>query len=311
MTRPRITPVAFRSLCIASIALALFACHGPRSLSFGKPTASLELMSFNIRYGTADDGPDHWQVRYERVYHVIAQRFPEVIGLQEAVRFQVDAIRLAVPGYAEVGLGRDGGQQGEYSSILYRVDRLELLDSGTFWLSDTPSRPSHHWGNELNRICTWALLQEKASGRSLYVFNTHFDHISQPSREQAAALVAQRIAEREEPAPAFLLGDLNADESNPVVSYLKGDSDYQGRHTPSPLVDTYRVRNPDARSVGTFNGFADEWDTGRKIDFVFAEADRVEDGSLTIDTAEILMDRVDGRWPSDHFAVAARVTLRD
>ncbi|MHC4995891.1 MAG: endonuclease/exonuclease/phosphatase family protein, partial [Planctomycetota bacterium] len=146
-----------------------------------RPPVSVDLMSFNIRNGKAKDGPDHWDLRRGRVYSVLREKQPDVVGLQEAYRFQIDAIRGALPRYGEVGEGRDGGAEGEYSAILYRVDRFEVVSSGTFWLSDTPGVPSRNWGAGLNRVCTWARFIERATGRSFFVFNTHFDHRSQPS----------------------------------------------------------------------------------------------------------------------------------
>jgi endonuclease/exonuclease/phosphatase family metal-dependent hydrolase len=231
------------------------------------------------------------------------------VGLQEALRFQIDQIRAAVPAYGEIGVGRDDGKtKGEYSGILYRKDRLEVTDSGTFWLSDTPEVVgSTSWGNTITRICTWGRFVQKGSGKSFYVFNTHLDHRSQPSREKSVVLIAQRIRDREHADPVVLTGDFNAGEANPAIRYVKGDLEQEGaaddlKRNPVPLVDTFRVLHPEATEVGTFNGFKGTR-SGEKIDYVFTlpGTDVIEAG--------ILFDMKDGRCPSDHFPVMARLSL--
>jgi endonuclease/exonuclease/phosphatase family metal-dependent hydrolase len=263
-------------------------------------------MSFNVRYGRARDGANAWPNRREIVFETIRDRAPDVVGLQEALRFQMDEIRSGVPGYGEVGVGRDGGTKGEYSGVLYREARFDVAESGTFWLSDTPEVPSRHWGNDCIRICTWARLVEKApGGRGFYLFNTHLDHRSQPSREKGARLIARRIASRARPDPVVLTGDLNAGERNPAVLYLLGRTgpDRPADATPVPLVDTFRVLHPKQKNVGTFNGFRGAA-AGAKIDYVL-----VQPGTEVLE-AEIVRASRDGRYPSDHFPVTARVRWR-
>lgn len=263
----------------------------------------LHVMSFNIRYGTADDGPDRWENRRQQVCQVIERNECDVIGLQEALRFQIDAIREALPVYAEIGVGRDDGKtKGEYSGILYRTDRLLVAEAGTFWLSDTPEVPgTMTWGNKITRICTWGRFIHKPSGKAFYHFNTHFDHQSQPSREKSAVLLAQRIRDRKHADPVVVTGDFNAGESNPAVRYLKGDLDLDGK-TPIPFVDSFRLLHPEATEVGTFHSF--KGDRSRdKIDYIF-----IQPGAEVLDAA-ILHDNVDGRYPSDHYPITARLLL--
>ena len=260
---------------------------------------NVRVLSFNIRYGTALDGMDAWPYRKELVYDVIRRQDSDFVGLQEALRFQIDAIRESVPGYDEVGVGRDDGRQaGEYSAILYKSDRWRAVDSGTLWLSDTPDDPgSMTWGNEITRIVTWARFVEEESGRAVQVFNTHFDHISQPSRVKSAELLASRIASREPADPVIVTGDFNAGEGNPAILYLKNTANE------SPvLVDTFRALHPDADAVGTGGGFEGRRD-GPKIDYVFAEPD------ARVREAGIIRDSRNGRYPSDHFPVYAEIAL--
>lgn len=260
------------------------------------------LMSYNIRFGTASDGPNHWDLRRDIALEVFERWDADIVGLQEALRFQIDEIRERFPRYAEIGVARDDGRtRGEYSSILYRPERFAVAASGTFWLSDTPDEvASVTWGNSITRVCTWARLVEHATGRGVYVYNTHFDHVSQPSRERSVRLIAEHIAARPIDDPVVLMGDFNAGEDNPAMVFLLDRS--KGAEGPG-LVDTFRVAHPDATEVGTFNAFRGRRD-GAKIDFVL-----VEPASRVLEAAIDFTDH-DGRYPSDHFPVTATVVLR-
>lgn len=272
---------------------------------------NLVVMTFNIRYGTANDGDNNWANRKEMACDVLRRHNPDIIGLQEALRSQIDDIRAALPQYAEIGCGRDDGKtKGEYSAILYRKDRLDVNDCGTFWLSDTPEvAGSTSWGNKITRICTWGRFLPKGSGRPFYMFNTHFDHIAQYSRDKSAISLAQRIRDRAHQDPVLVTGDLNAGENNSAVRYLKGQSELSMTNdglskNPVPLVDTFRVLHADAKEVGTFHSF--DGDSKRdKIDYIFALP------GTGVLRAEILRDCKDNRYPSDHFPVLAVVGLAD
>lgn len=264
----------------------------------GARSAALRVMSFNLRYGTADDGPNAWPRRRELVKRTIGDFDPTVLGVQEALRFQLDELREAFPHLGEVGVGRDdGAEAGEYSAILYDRRRLERLSGGTFWLSDTPEVvASTSWGNQITRIVTWARFRNRESDRTFYVFNTHWDHESQHARERSAALMLERIAALHGDDPVLVTGDFNAGEENPAFRHLVGEGGAVGLH------DTFRALHPDAADVGTFNGF-DGDRTGEKIDAVLASsAWRVEEASIVRTARE-------GRYPSDHFPVTAIVSL--
>ena len=265
------------------------------------PREPLNVMTFNIRYGTAKDGENHWTNRRDFLFDVVRQQNADLIGLQEALAFQIDEILAAVPGYAVVGVGRDdAGRVGEFSAILFRKDRLRVAEAGTFWFSDTPAVPaSKSWGNNVTRICTWARFVD-GDGRGFYHFNLHLDHESQPSRERSTALLKQRIDARAFAAePVVVTGDFNVGERNPALISLIGAE--AGR--PSVLLDTFRVIHPDATAVGTFTGFKLDATTGDKIDYVL-----VQPGTEVL-SADILRISRDGRYPSDHFPVVARIRL--
>lgn len=271
--------------------------------------AELRVMSFNIRYGTAKDGENHWNYRREMVFQVLRDHRPEVVGLQEALRFQIDETLAAVPGYGEIAVGReDGKKASEASAILYRTERLELIEQGTFWLSDTPEvAGSKHWGNAITRLCTWVRLRDRQTKKYFYVFNTHLDHQSQPARERGAELIVQRINGRSHRDPIILTGDFNADERNPTVRYLKGGlsavpSKPGDSAAVPPLADTFRAVHPDLTPAGTFNGFTGKKDGG-KIDYILASPE------WRVLAAAIVYDNRDGRYPSDHFPVTATLRL--
>jgi len=263
----------------------------------------LRVMSFNLRNGTANDGANHWNLRKEFLNDVIRDEAPDVLGLQEAVRFQLDALNQHLPEYGEVGIISDSTRHtGQYVSILYLKDRFEVNESGTFWLSDTPAQPSKSWGNHHLRNCTWARLINKATQQSFYVYNTHMDDGSQPSREKGAELIMQHFHRQTHKAPLVLMGDLNVGEDNPVISYLTGGRELTGS-TPVRMVDTFRTRHPDEQTVGTFNGFKGRVN-GAKIDCVF-----VSPGIQTLDASIVRTSR-EARTPSDHFPVTAQLRLK-
>ena len=289
------TPVVLILGCI----LSLFSA--PLSAA---PDNTLSIMSFNIRYGSASDGPNHWNLRKDLVFSVLENQQPDVVGLQEALGFQINQIKDAVPGYTSIGVGRDDGKtQGEYSALLYRSDRFDVQDSSTFWLSETPNVvASMSWNTACTRICTWALFKDKISERKFYVYNLHLDHRSQEARKKGVKLVLERIAQRKTLAPAFITGDFNAGETNPAITQIKEPEftalDSKGSKKTVGLVDSFRRVQPDAKPVGTFNSWKGTA-TGQKIDYVFAM------DHLHILSADILRMHRSGRYPSDHFPVMA------
>lgn len=277
-------------------------CQHASSADQASEPTQLRVMSFNIRNGQAKDGENDWNHRKPLVYSVISRDGPDILGVQEAFRFQLDALAENLSSYAEIGEGRDGGTRGEYSAILYKRDRFEVKASGTFWLSDTPSVVSRHWGNRYHRVCTWAHFIDRQTHAGFYVYNTHLDHQSQPSRLKAVQLIASRIAERGTTDPVVLTGDFNAGENNPVIRYLKGEGDGDQRASVE-LVDTFRVLHSDASTVGTGNGGYTGKKNGAKIDYIF-----VQPGTRTLD-ASIDHRSYDGRYPSDHYPVTATIEL--
>ena len=264
-------------------------------------------MTFNIRTGAANDGEDSWDKRKGLVFQVFKDQDADFIGVQEALRFQLLAIDEAVPEYDRVGVATvDGKTKGPFNAIYYRKSRFAVKKSETFWLSNTPEvAGSQTWGNKFPRAVTWARFVEKDSEYTFYIYNTHFDHVSQNSREKGAVLLAERIADRGIPgAPFAVMGDLNAAEGNLAVKFLKGYSMIDGTQNEVPMRDTFRVAHPDATDVGTAHGF-NGGTGGNKIDYILVPPKQKVNG------ASIDHFNVNGRYPSDHFPVIGMVTFED
>ncbi len=295
------------ALCLL---LSIGACQSAQKVdsSASYKPVYVKVMSFNIRYGTANDGENHWRNRKGLVFEVIKEHQPAILGLQEALRFQIDEIRAVLPEYEEIGTGRDDGKTaGEYAAILYDKSRFTVADQGTFWFSDTPEIPgSKSWGNQIPRICTWGRFVDNTSGQSLYAYNVHLDHQSQASRERSVELLAKRIRQREMDIPVVVTGDFNAAEDNQAIKQLKAEPIGKQPRTsciPSDkLVDTFRNHYPKAENVHTFNGFGTLPRSG-KIDYVFSSK-----SVQTVD-AMIIRTKRNGRYPSDHFPVTATIKL--
>lgn len=263
------------------------------------------LMSFNIRNGQANDGENKWENRKDFVCDVVKEHALDIVGLQEAFHFQLQYMLEKLPHFEAVGQGRDGGERGEYSAILFNKNRFTLQDSGTFWLSDTPEKKSRSWGNRYLRVCTWARLMDKGCSHAFYIYNTHLDHQSQNARIQSAKLITRRIAQRRFADPFVLMGDMNAAEDNPVIQYFKGKINLEGT-APSPLQlkDTFRILHPEAKPTGTGGGFIGRT-TGPKIDYIFVPV-----GIKTIRASIVRINR-SGAYPSDHFPVFAEINFSD
>ena len=261
----------------------------------------IDALSFNIRFDNPKDGENAWQNRKEMVGQWVKSESPDVIGLQEALRHQIDDIKKVATAYSEYGVGRDDGKsRGEHCTILYLKKRFSLdkSDCGTFWFSDTPEKvASKSWGNEIPRICTWARFIEKKTDKGFYVYNVHYDHRSQPSRLGASELIIKRISKRKRSnEPIILMGDFNASENNPAIKIFKDE--------PLNLVDTFRVVKPDEKMVKTFHGFRGGSFSGGKIDHVFMLPKMGK-----VSSAEIVRFNKEKRYLSDHYPVRAKLSF--
>jgi endonuclease/exonuclease/phosphatase family metal-dependent hydrolase len=262
----------------------------------GKRSADVRVMSFNIRYGTASDGENHWDKRKEFLLATIKAFDPDLLGTQETLGFQRDYLAAQLPGYEVLGVGRDDGKEkGEMTALYFKRDRFEKLDGGHFWLSETPEIvASKSWDAALTRMVTWVKLRDRRQpkAKSLMFFNTHFDHRGGQARLESARLLRRRVAEAAKTHRVIVTGDFNAgEESEPYRAFFTGDD---------LLADTFRVSNPiRTMDEGTFSGFKAASVQGPRIDWIGVSRD------WQVVKAQINRTARDGRTPSDHFPMEA------
>ena len=291
---------------IVTISLILTGCAQQkkiisRDIRFPSPQMGVvKAMTFNIRVGTAWwDGANRWSKRRQNVVETIKRNSADIIGLQEALDFQLEHIQQALPQYSTYAAGRNNGRQkGEACPIFYRKDRFRLADSGTFWFSDTPDVPgTKDWGNIPPRICSWVHLLEKGHNTSFYVYNLHLDVFSQNSRKKSVRLLAKRVAERKIQSPFIVMGDFNMELSNPAMMYLQKFG-YQGSYP--KMVNAWLSVHPNQYEVSTRQRVGGRL-LGNKIDHI-----QICENTKAL---EVTIDRrkVNGHYASDHFPVIARI----
>lgn len=283
-------------------------------LAASAQAAELTVVSFNIRYAAkSDTGKKSWETRQGLVVETIKKLNPDLIGVQEALAPQLDYLAKALPAYEPIGVGRDDGKRrGEYSALLIRKERLERDpdEGGTFWMSDTPEKAgSSGWGNRVVRICTWARVVDKRTRKGVYIYNTHWDHQHQGSREKSGRLISQRIdARKRKFEPVIVTGDFNATETNPGVAYLLGKNvELAGgegaERWASPLRSTFLELHADVVDRRTFNGWNGNREGPHMIDHILISK------GWTTRKSWIEYHQKDGVWPSDHYPVAAVIEL--
>lgn len=256
---------------------------------------TVKAMTFNLRTALMLDGENGWIHRKEIVTNYISAEMPDVMGVQEALVFQLSFIMQNVPGYNWVGRSRRM-LPDEYSAVFYRTDKFTLIDQNTFWLSDTPEVVGSTFSrNQLcPRIVTWAKLESIATGRSLFAFNTHFDtYHGDEVHERSAALLADKIQEIAGSAPVIVTGDFNETIGSAGYQILTGETDYQ--NSSGNLLDPWVALGlPDE---GTFHSFTGVATGSSRIDWV------LHSDHFTPTAAEVSHYNEDDRYPSDHFPV--------
>jgi len=252
-------------------------------------------MSYNIRNGKAADGINHWEKRKHRVVAMIEAVKPELLGLQEAYPFQRDFLLENLSGFTSIGIGRDG-EDSESVSILVSKSRFRILDSGTYWLSDTPAEKSITWSwlAYLHRICTWVYLEDKQTKETFYFFNTHYDHFSPRARVQSSMLMLEKIAQRKSKRPFIIGGDFNAQSDELPITALLNNADIG-------LVDSFEYYENAEQAVGTFNGF--EKDNFERIDYLFTSKE------IFLKHMDIHKQKIEGYFPSDHFPISIKFSF--
>lgn len=295
-------------------------------LMLAVPAQEMLVGSYNIRYKNRNDSLNGnvWAKRCQVICDQVNFMNPFIFGTQEVLYNQLQDLQQGLDGYDYIGIGRDDGERGgEHEAIFYKKDQLTLLDSGNFWLSETPEKPGLGWDAACIRICTWGKFQVNAKKKkdrtTFYFFNLHMDHVGVVARREAAKLVVARIQEIANDARVILTGDFNVDQTNEIYNIF----------TDSGLLkDSYETARIRFAENGTFNAFKTEYFTTSRIDHVFVSPaitveaygvltnsywtkNQISDEALKASDApqEIWFSNTTRRNPSDHYPVFVKIVF--
>lgn len=262
---------------------------------FSSPAQIAKVVTYNIRYNTKDDSINAWPNRKSHVIDLLRFHEADIIGLQEALYNQVSDISLRMPGFDQIGVGRDNGiAAGEYSPIYYNSRKYQLKDQGWFWLSETPDVPSRGWDAACKRICTYVLLEDYDKRHNVWVFNTHLDHVGEVARSNSVQLIMRKIdSVNSKGYPVILMGDFNMTPDAKPIERI------ETKFFDSKKVSQQAPYGPE----GTFNGFDINSDLKRRIDYIFVK------GKIGVKKYGVLTDTYNHRYPSDHLPVLVEVEL--
>lgn len=264
------------------------------AISFSASSAdpqTLRVMSFNVRLPAESDGPDRWELRRDQVVRMLREQSPDVIGTQELFAEQGDYLARQMPEYAWFGRGRESNGGGEHMGVFYRRDRLRVVESGDFWLSDTPEVPgSITWGHLHPRMVTWALFETMADKRRFYLFNTHLPYRGEDenARLRGAQAIARRLRALPDGVPVVLTGDFNTLPDTTAYAEFKG-----------LLQDAWISAAKRTGPEGTFHGFTGQ--PQKRIDWILVR-------DLKVNRMRVVDSHENGRYPSDHFPLAVELT---
>ncbi|WP_033073906.1 endonuclease/exonuclease/phosphatase family protein [Sphingopyxis sp. MWB1] len=255
--------------------------------------ARLSAMSYNIRLDLASDGVNAWPHRRAAVTALIGYYAPDIIGMQEVLLHQKQAVEADLPAYIFIGVARDDGRDvGEFSPLGFRADRFALQDSGTYWLSPTPATPGKGWDAAYPRIATWARLTDRNSGQRLLVLNTHFDHVGAIAKLESARQIRRWLAaERRQGESLIVLGDFNSPTNSPPYAAMVAGGALRDARAIS--------RTPPFGPRGSFTGFRIDADEVDPIDHIFVS------DTVVVDRHATLTHQQAGKLPSDHYPILA------
>lgn len=266
--------------------------------SIGSFAQSVKLMTYNIRLDVATDGDHDWTHRKDFFTAQIQFYEPDIFGVQEAKPNQVTDISNALATYNKIGIGRDGIDQGESSNIYYNKERFLLIETNTFWLSQTPDTISKGWDAACNRVCTYGLFKDKKTKKYMWVFNTHLDHIGEEARTRGMVLILSKIALlNQKNYPVIFMGDFNSEPDTERMMALRKDMN------DSKEISVQKPFGP----YGTFNNFKHNEPVTKLIDYIFIS----KSADITVLKYAVLSDSKDLKYPSDHLPVYVELAYKN
>ncbi len=262
--------------------------------TFAQISPQINAMSFNIRYDNPEDGDQNWHKRKENVIRMLDFYDLDIIGMQEVLVTQLNYLKDNLPDYNVIGVGRgDGKEKGEFTPVFYRKDRFKEVKSGTFWLSETPEKVSKGWDAALERIATWAVLEDKTTGKEFLFMNTHFDHRGKQARVESAKLLKSKIAELADGKQVILTGDFNSVPESEAIQTLK-----------SGLIDSREIASINYGPSWTSTGFTDRpFEQRRIIDYIFLK------NVNAVNRFAVITEKLNDLFLSDHCPVFVQIEL--
>lgn len=255
----------------------------------------LKIMTYNIRLDVASDGENAWTKRRQFLSSQVLFYSPDILGVQEGRPNQMTHLKNVLSDYKTIGIGRDGGDKGEYSSIFYNSKKIKVEKSSTFWLSETPDIFSQGWDAAYPRICTYGLFTQLDSNKKIWIFNTHLDHVGSQAQLKGIELITQKIIEvNTKDFPFVVMGDFNVEPNSTLIEGLK-----------QKMNDSKEVAKITFGPDGTFNDFKFEEPVTRRIDYIMlSKSDKVK-----VEKYGVLSSFTDLKYPSDHFPVLIELNL--
>ncbi len=292
------------------ISLLLFVSCSTRTYKKGNREGELTIISFNIRQSGADDGHNSWQYRKEATSSMINIIRPELFGLQEATLEQVTYIAENCPEYKWYGVGREDGKlEGEIMAIFYKREVFNLLDSCTYWLSETPDTPSLGWDAAYKRTATVCYFEHKTSEKKFYYVNTHLDHIGIEAQQNGLKLIINNLSQiNPEGHPLILSGDFNMIASTPAI--LDMENIMLNTRKVAPQTDyhaTFNAWNKDLQSAAIGDNLKERSADELIIDYIFYTP---RDSAMCIEYRTITESFANIPFISDHYPIFTRLILK-
>ena len=273
----------------------------------------LYVGTLNVQNQNDDDARNGngWAKRCQVICDMMNFEQPDILAAQEMKSSQLRGLLNGMDGYDYVGVGRDDGKSaGEFVPIFFNTLTLSVIDSGTFWLSETPDVPSKGWDAANICICTWAHLLVKATNKEVVVYNMHLDHKGTEARRKSVEMVLARAGEAIEAGTSvILMGSFNADQDNEATKVVASSG---------MLTDAYVKAAQRYAENGTSNSFSYSSFSDRRYDHVFVSRDATVENYAILPYAywtENLVDKKEGsakytrRQPSDHYPVMVKMVM--